>query len=94
MWDFQPIAKILVHAHKKNYLESCIHHKESDTRHGWYDLVIVLGGLSREGEIFLAAPESDETEDNLEKIIQLKPSIYGVSVDLNALWRRWKSKKN
>ncbi|WKV91440.1 hypothetical protein [Halomonas sp. HAL1] len=93
MWDFQPIAKILVYAHRNNFLESCVPHKESDSPHGWYDLVIVRGGLTYEGEMFLAKPgEAEKTEKNLEEIIQLSPNIYGIGVNLRALWQRWKNR--
>lgn len=92
MWDFQPIAKILDYASSEGLLESFLPHKESETGNGWYDLVLVRGGLSHKGEMFLANP-STEAEKKIESIIQLKPSIYGIGIDLNALWRRWKSRR-
>jgi len=92
MRDFQPIAKILVHAHKEGLLESCIPHKESQTAHGWYDLVLVRGGLSYKGEMFLTKPPSTVDDNKLSEIVQLKPSIYGIGIDLKALWKRWKER--
>lgn len=93
MWDFQPIAKILIYAHQNNYVENCISHKESETSHGWYDLVIVRGGLTYEGEMFLATPEEGKPEAKLEEIVQLNPNIYGIGVNLKAVWQRWKYRK-
>lgn len=91
MQDFQPIARVLAHADRQGFLESFAPHKESSTGNRWYDLVTVSGGLSYEGQQFLASPPAD-SEPNLEKIIQLRPSIYGVGVDLRELWRKWKSR--
>jgi hypothetical protein len=93
MRDFQPIAKILVYAHEEGLLESCVPHKESRTAHGWYDRVIVRGGLSYKGEMFLTKPPSTSDDTKLSEIVQLKPSIYGVGIDLKELWKRWKQRK-
>ena len=92
MWDFQPIAKLLDYANSEGLLESYLPHKESETGNHWYDLVLVRGVLSHKGETFLANP-SNEAEKKAESIIQLKPSIYGIGIDLNALWKRWKSRR-
>ncbi len=35
-----------------------------------------------------AGPEDTAADDDQEEVFQLKPSIYGVSVDLKALWRK------
>jgi hypothetical protein len=93
MLDFQPIAKILAYAHDAGLLDNCVPHKENVTGHHWYDSVLVLGGLSHKGEMFLAKPTGGDAEASLEEIIQLKPSVYGISVNLKALWKRWKSRK-
>jgi len=50
---FQPIAKALLYLEKYEYIERCIAHKSSRTGHGYYDLVIVDGGLTYEGEQIL-----------------------------------------
>jgi hypothetical protein len=50
---FQPIAKALLYLEKSGYIESCTAHKSSRTGHGYYDLVIVDGGLTYEGEQIL-----------------------------------------
>jgi len=88
--DFQPISKVLAYADRQGFLEQYVPHKESSTGNMWYDLVMVSGGLSYEGEQFLATPASG-AEADLEQIIHLNPSIYGVGVDLWALWHKWKS---
>jgi hypothetical protein len=93
MWDFQPIAKLLDYANSEGFLESYLPHKESGTGNRWYDLVLVKGGLSHKGEMFLANPD-DEVEKKVESIILLKPNIYGIGIDLNALWKRWKSRRS
>lgn len=90
MQEFQPIAKVLAYADRQGFLEHYVPHKESSTGNMWYDLVMVSGGLSYEGEQFLATPASG-AEADLEQIIHLNPSIYGVGVDLWALWHKWKS---
>jgi hypothetical protein len=91
MWDFQPIAKVLEYANSEGLLESYLPHKESSSGNRWYDLVQVKGGLSHKGEMFLANPKP-EIEEKMETIIHLKPSIYGIGIDLNALWKRWKNR--
>lgn len=93
MQNFQPIAKVLAYADRQGFLESFIPHKESSTGNRWYDLVMVPSGLPYEGEQFLFSAASG-SEPSLEQIIQLKPSIYGVGVDLWALWRKCKMRLN
>ncbi|QWT45836.1 hypothetical protein [Azospira inquinata] len=97
MLDFQPIAKLIDYANTEGFLESYVPHKESATGNCWYDLVVVNGGLSHKGGLFLEKLNI-ETEEKIESIIQLKPSIYGIGIDLIALWRalwnRWKNWKN
>lgn len=93
MRDFQPIAKILVYAQQEGLLEKCIPHKESGTGSDWYDLVVVRGGLSYKGEKLLSEPPAAAADQKLSDIIQLKPSVYGIGIDLKALWLRWKNRK-
>ncbi len=91
MWDFQPIAKALEYANSEGFLEGYLPHKESTSGNRWYDMVLVEGGLSHKGEMFLANP-NPEVEEKMESIIQLKPNIYGIGIDLNALWKRWRGR--
>jgi hypothetical protein len=53
MVEFQSIAKTLVHANEAGYLDGLRPHRESSTSNGWYDLVVVMNGLSYKGEAFL-----------------------------------------
>ena len=93
MRDFQPIAKILVYAQQEGLLEKCIPHKVSGTGNDWYDLVMVRAGLSYKGEKLLSEPSAVAADQKLGDIIQLKPSVYGIGIDLKALWLRWKNRK-
>jgi hypothetical protein len=91
MRDFQPIAKMLVYAHREQLLESCVPHKESETGHDYYDLVVVPGGLSYKGELYLAEtpPKSVESAGtDAPEIFAIRPTFWGISIDLKALWRR------
>ena len=49
---------------------------------------MVAGGLSYKCERVLSERDAMEVE-KLSDPIELKPSIYGVGVDLKELWRRW-----
>lgn len=90
MKNFQPIAKILLFAHKEGLIEGFAEHKESETAYNLYDFVLVKGGLSYQGEKYLQNIEDENTE-KINKIIQLKPSIYGVEIDIIALWKHFKN---
>ena len=94
MKNFQPIAKIILFAYDEGLLEGCSAHKESETAYNFYDFVLVKGGLNYQGEQYLQNIEDENIEDeNIEKmnkIIQLKPSIYGVEIDIIALWKHFK----
>ena len=92
MIDLQPIAKALVFADGEGYLDGFLPHKESQTGNRWYVQILITNGLSHKGSLFLAAP-TQKTEESLASAIQLKPSIYGIGVDLNALWAKWKARK-
>lgn len=92
MVEFQPIAKALVFADKQGYLDGFLAHKESSTANGWYDSILVKSGLTYEGEQFLRSP-SPEAENDMNEVIRLRPEIYGIGVDLKALWRKWKNRK-
>lgn len=94
MRDFQPIAKLLIYAHQEGMITSCTPHQEKQSSHSWYDCVIVQRGLSHKGDMFLASPPSTPDEKELNEIVQIKPNIYGVGIDLKALWKRWKARKD
>lgn len=89
--DFQVIAKMLVYANEKGFLDGFEAIKESFTGNRGYEFVMVSDGLSHQGEEFLKALQQERGETTAE-IIQLKPEFCGVSVDLKALWARWMSR--
>lgn len=60
----------------------------SDGPLDWYDLVIVLGGLSYKGQMFLAEPANNGARSRGDELLQLKPGLWGISIDLKAAWRR------
>ncbi|OGA43249.1 MAG: hypothetical protein A3G24_17825 [Betaproteobacteria bacterium RIFCSPLOWO2_12_FULL_62_13] len=93
MVEFQPVAKALAYANSQGYLDGFLIHKESSTGNSWYDSVVVKNGLTHSGEEFLREPHSSAGSE-LDQIIQLKPEVYGVGIDLKALWRRWKNRKS
>jgi hypothetical protein len=85
MEDFQAIAKLLVYAKDEGPLETRLPHKEGESAHGWYDIVVVRGGLSHKGEMLLAQPD---TGSKWYDFLQLKPGIFGINYDLKAAWQR------
>ncbi len=88
MKNFQPIAKVLLFANEEGLLEGYFSHKESETAYSFYDFVLVKGGLSHHGKLYL---ENIKNTKNMDNIIQLKPSVYGIEIDLIALWNHWKA---
>ena len=53
MQSFQFIAKCLMYAKDENLIDGINFHKESHTGNRWYDAIIVLNGLTYQGEQFL-----------------------------------------
>jgi hypothetical protein len=50
--------------------------------------------LELEGRLYALGPQT-EVDDNRvssteDEVLELRPNIYGIGVDLRALWRRWK----
>jgi hypothetical protein len=60
MVAFQSIAQALIDAENKGLIEKCLLHQESRTGNRWYDLVVVLGGLTEKGKQLLT-PNKTET---------------------------------
>ncbi len=91
--DFQPIAKRLQSAHAQGYITK-VSVKEGHglETHGSVLGALVSGGLTFEGEQFLQQLQTPESKENFPPILQLKPGIWGMSIDLNALWQRIKKK--
>jgi hypothetical protein len=88
--DFQSIAKALSFANEEGLLEEYIPHKNTDDEKFLYDLIIIPSGLSYKGNQYLLNQNTNNTAQNNEIII-LKPSLFGVGIDLKAIWNRWKN---
>lgn len=68
MRDFQSLAKALIHAHHEGLLEDFLPHKNTETSHNWYDLIIVKGGLSYKGEQYLMEFDNKNRKRANEKV--------------------------
>ncbi len=95
MAKFQPIAKALLYAKQSGYLEDCHAIRENMSGNGYYVKVMLRGGLSYAGEMFLSvdpvAPHENiqpKVPSNSEDVIDIKPNFFGLGVNLNALWRK------
>ncbi len=87
--DFQPIAQRLQSAHR-NGLIADLRVRSSKMRdsHGSVLGALVRGGLTFEGEQFLAALQRPPELESVEPVIRLKPTVWGMSIDLDALAKR------
>lgn len=92
--EFQAIAKRLVSAQERGYLVNAHFHVSNLQETGGYILhAIVNGGLTFEGEQFLLSPNNkvsavSKTEEQKD-ILQIKPGIFGVSLDVKELFKLW-----
>jgi hypothetical protein len=97
--DFQPLAKRIVSANERGFLV-CAHFLISNMRssYGQVREIITHGGLTFEGEQFLLSeperqgnPESQSIpEEPREDLIDLRPNIAGIGLNLNEGMRRIK----
>lgn len=87
MQVFQSTAKALVFARDQGFIDGCILHQESMSRNHWDDSIIIQGGLSHKGETYLTAPTL-EAGIRQEEIVELRPNIGGIGLNVRALWRR------
>lgn len=92
MRDFQSVVKLLQYAEREGFVEKLKIHTESRTRHSWHDLVLVQGGLTFEGMEYIKNKPFLDKNNAEEDIIELKPNISGIGIDLRALGR-WIKKK-
>lgn len=95
--EFQAIAKRIVAAYEKGYLID-VKYRRSHKK-GTYGCIlelVVIGGLTFEGEQFLSnfskrdkvsAPRETTVQ---EDVIEVKPNLAGIGVNLNAAYRRFK----
>lgn len=90
---FQEIAKRILYAESQGWIHSVKH--QTDYRHPGRLIrnLIVLGGVTFQGEQFLKSRiEGQEKASFGEDIIELKPNIAGIGVNLNAAFRWLKNK--
>lgn len=90
MHEFQPIAKLLIYASQNRLIDSVKIHNESESANGWYDLIVVQGGLTEEGKVYLENPPSTSDDDELDDIFQSEPWIGDAGTDIDELWNQWK----
>jgi hypothetical protein len=83
---FQSLAKALLFADEQGYLDGFLPHKQSTTRHGWYDCVLVKNGLSYLGQQFLEQtniastdPISADTRTELLEPVLSKEALQSVN---------------
>ena len=87
--DFQSIAKALSFANEEGFLEEYIPHKNTDDENQLYDFIIIPSGLTYKGSQYLLNQKT-KTVAQSNEIFIFKPSLFGVGIDLKAIWNRWK----
>ncbi|MBU1308519.1 MAG: hypothetical protein KKE30_03170 [Gammaproteobacteria bacterium] len=90
---FQEIAKRILYAKSQGWIHDVKY--QTDYRHPGRLIrnIIVLGGLTFQGEQLLKSRiVGDGNAAFEEDIIELKPNIAGIGVNLNAAYRWFKSK--
>lgn len=101
--EFQALAEALVHA-KEGGLVYEVNVERSRARETFENVkrVVISGGLTPRGRLAYeqsqakpsaAEPNATVREHKEPEIFQLRPTFAGVSIDLKALWRKWKAKK-
>lgn len=85
---FQEIAKLIIYANEKGYIQEVKCLKDCTHPGSQIKNIIINGGLTFDGEQFLKEIEIQES-DKLQKedIIEIKPNFAGIGVNLNALFR-------
>lgn len=101
--EFQAMAEALLEAKQSGLVYEAIAER-SRTRetYGHIRQVIVAGGLTPKGRLlheqsqatpFAVESKATDRERPEPEIIQLRPTFAGMSIDLKALWRKWRTKK-
>ncbi|UXY16712.1 hypothetical protein N8I74_06735 [Chitiniphilus purpureus] len=100
--DFQAMAEALTEAKTAGLLyQVAVQRSRARATYDHAKTIVVSGGLTPKGREFLEAakvppPEAaTPTPAGVEKpaeILQLKPTFAGMSIDLKALWQKWKSR--
>jgi|ThiBio_1000_plan_1041568.scaffolds.fasta_scaffold20849_2 hypothetical protein len=89
---FQKIGERLKFSETKGYLSVRFRVSRSRSNYGNILDAFITSGLTFEGEQFLAKLELPEEDSRRNKIIEMKPSLYGFSIDLPEAFRWLKSK--
>ena len=99
--EFQAMAEALIEAKDAGLIYD-IAEQRSMSRKNYRHVarLLIPGGLTPKGKAFLkeiaqlpaATDESKAPEAKTEpEILQLRPTFAGMSIDLKALWKKWKS---
>lgn len=96
---FQSITESILEAKNEGLIyEAAIERSRSRNSYMHITRAIIAGGLTPKGKRRLAdlsklTPSTNEIpQDKKVEILQLKPSIYGIGIDLKALWKLLRSK--
>lgn len=93
--EFQPIVIRLKSAHEKQYVSKLKHSKSYRVAGGLVSAVLIRGGLTFEGEQFLLGNDLVKSStQNTEDIVDIKPNIFGVGINFNAIYKKWFKKVN
>ena len=92
--SFQEFAAALKSASDSGYINATFIQSRMRDTHGYTLEAIVSGPLTHEGLQYLA-PVADTNRAKDSEIIQFKPNIYGVGIDLRAAygWLKQKLRK-
>ena len=101
--DFQAMAEALLEAKESGLVyEAKAERSKGRETYGHVKQVLVAGGLTPKGKTLQeqsrtmpATAELEPTARDLKEpeILQLRPTFAGMSIDLKALWRKWRVKK-
>ena len=83
--SFQEVAAALKSASNSGYIHATFIESGKRGTHGYTLEAIVSGSLTHEGLQYLA-PVADVSLAKASDIIQLKPNIYGLGIDLRAAY--------
>ncbi|AAN57019.1 hypothetical protein HRJ35_21435 [Shewanella oneidensis MR-1] len=91
--QFQDTAKHILYAKSKGYVHDVKSQNNFQHPGRLVDHLIVQGGITFKGEQFILSPEvMNNALSFQEDIIELKPNIAGIGVNLNAAYR-WLTRK-
>jgi len=90
---FQDTAKRLIYAKEEGYISDLKHQIDYQKPGRLIRNLVVNGGLTLKGEQFLTSTqEESQATEKTEDIIEIKPNIAGIGLNLNAAFRWFKRK--